>query len=86
MKLKLTSKRQATFPARVCEEMGLQPGDHLILEKVTGTDGWLLRKDESTEDPAPWFGSLRSYARGKATSMTAIRASIAKGRNSARGA
>ena len=30
--IKITSKRQATIPARVCEELNLRPGDVVDLE------------------------------------------------------
>lgn len=41
MIVKLTSKRQVTFPARVLEEMGVEPGDQM--ELVESEDGYLLR-------------------------------------------
>ena len=41
MIVKITSKRQVTFPARVLEELGVGPGDQLELEEVP--DGFMLR-------------------------------------------
>ncbi|MCY4522354.1 MAG: AbrB/MazE/SpoVT family DNA-binding domain-containing protein [Caldilineaceae bacterium] len=41
MLLKINSKRQVTFPARVLDTMGLKPGDRL--ELLEGPDGYLLR-------------------------------------------
>jgi AbrB family looped-hinge helix DNA binding protein len=41
MILKVTSKRQVTFPARVLEALGVGPGDQLELEESTG--GFILR-------------------------------------------
>ena len=41
MLLKITSKRQVTFPARVLDAMGLKPGDRIELSE--GPDGYLLR-------------------------------------------
>lgn len=41
MVVKITSKRQVTFPARVLEAMGVGPGDQLELEE--GPDGFILR-------------------------------------------
>ena len=41
MRVKITSKRQVTFPAHVLDALGLQPGDRLELEE--GPDGFLLR-------------------------------------------
>lgn len=41
MVVKITSKRQVTFPARVLETMGVGPGDKL--ELVESPDGFILR-------------------------------------------
>ena len=41
MIVKVTSKRQVTFPARVLEAMGVKPGDRL--ELTEGPDGFILR-------------------------------------------
>ena len=41
MLLKITSKRQVTFPAHVLDAMGVGPGDRLELQE--GPDGYLLR-------------------------------------------
>ena len=41
MLVKITSKRQVTFPARVLEAMGVRPGDRLRLEE--SPDGFVLR-------------------------------------------
>ena len=41
MIVKITSKRQVTFPARVLEAMGVGPGDQLELQE--SPDGFLLR-------------------------------------------
>ena len=41
MVLRITSKRQVTFPARVLDALGVGPGDQLELEE--GPDGFLLR-------------------------------------------
>ena len=41
MLLKITAKRQVTFPARVLDAMGLKPGDRIELSE--GPDGYLLR-------------------------------------------
>ena len=41
MIVKITSKRQVTFPAHVLDAMGVGPGDHL--EITEGTDGFILR-------------------------------------------
>ena len=41
MVVKITSKRQVTFPARVLDALGVGPGDQLELEE--GPDGFILR-------------------------------------------
>lgn len=41
MIVKLTAKRQITFPARVLEALGVKPGDRLELEQRP--DGFILR-------------------------------------------
>ncbi len=41
MIMKITSKRQVTFPKHVLEEMGVGPGDHLELHE--GPTGYLLK-------------------------------------------
>ena len=41
MLIKITSKRQVTFPAKVLEQLGVGPGDQLELEE--GQDGFVLR-------------------------------------------
>ena len=41
MLIRITSKRQVTFPARVLDAMGVGPGDRL--ELTEGPDGYLLR-------------------------------------------
>jgi bifunctional DNA-binding transcriptional regulator/antitoxin component of YhaV-PrlF toxin-antitoxin module len=77
--LKITSKRQATFPSRVCKELGVKAGQEIVLEKkeVEGEAAWVLRPKRS--DNQAWYGSLRKYAKGKQHDMADIRASI--GRN-----
>ena len=40
MLLKVTSKRQVTFPARVLDALGAKPGDRLLLEETP--EGYLL--------------------------------------------
>ena len=41
MFVKITAKRQVTFPARVLDALGVKPGDRLELEE--GPDGFILR-------------------------------------------
>ena len=79
--VKLTSKRQVTFPAEVCENLGIEPGDELELIPRTedGERFWILQKRKT---PArPWLGSLARYAKNAEDhSIEAIRESIRKGR------
>ncbi|MFP4573910.1 MAG: AbrB/MazE/SpoVT family DNA-binding domain-containing protein [Desulfobacterales bacterium] len=77
--IKLTSKRQVTFPVQVCRELGLQPGDELILEPKEMDEGyvWILRL--KSRRPQTWFGRLNNYASGKSHDMEDIRKSIGLG-------
>ena len=54
MLVKITSKRQVTFPARVLDALGVGPGDQLELQE--SPDGFLLRPRRS--DP-PFIPPLR---------------------------
>ena len=58
MFVKITSKRQVTFPARVLEALGVKPGDQLELEE--GPNGFLLRPRRlNSARLAPLRGKLR---------------------------
>jgi bifunctional DNA-binding transcriptional regulator/antitoxin component of YhaV-PrlF toxin-antitoxin module len=77
----LTAKRQATFPAETCRELGLKPGDSVSLEAaiVDGSRVWVLHPRPARA--RAWAGSLSRYGAKKVDhSMRAIRASIANGR------
>ncbi len=57
MIVKITSKRQVTFPARVLDALGVGPGDRL--ELVEGSDGFRLRPQKvRRERLAPLRGKL----------------------------
>ena len=57
MIVKITSKRQVTFPARVLDAMGVGPGDHLEIQE--GPDGFTLRpRRVDTSRLAPLRGKL----------------------------
>jgi bifunctional DNA-binding transcriptional regulator/antitoxin component of YhaV-PrlF toxin-antitoxin module len=82
-KIKLTAKRQATFPSKVCQELGIAPGDELELmpAKVSGENVWVLKP--VSKPRSKWIGSLNRYA-GNANrdhSMESIRKSVAQGRS-----
>jgi bifunctional DNA-binding transcriptional regulator/antitoxin component of YhaV-PrlF toxin-antitoxin module len=79
--VRLTSKRQATFPVETCEALGLKPGDILELEPRIehGERLWLLRARPGRS--RGWVGSLGPcIASVRSHSMAAIRRSIAAGR------
>ena len=80
--IKLTSKRQATFPVEVCNALNLHPGDEVDLDLHVhqGEKEWVLRPKHSRK--RAWLEALRQYshhARGD-HSMKAIRQSIERGR------
>lgn len=63
MFVKITSKRQVTFPARVLDTVGVKPGDRLELSE--GPEGFVLRaRTIDLTRLAPLRGKLR---RGKGT-------------------
>ena len=79
--IKITAKRQVTLSKKLCEEMGLQPGDALIVDSrvVDGEKVWVIKPAADIE--TPWFGSLRSYAKDKGHDMKSIRESVAEARS-----
>ena len=77
--IKLTAKRQATFPKDLCEEMRLQPGDALVVErkKVNGAWVWVLAR--AREPVMSWIGCLSHYGKRKHYDMETIRERIVEG-------
>lgn len=78
--IKLTSKRQATFPQEACDALRVGPGDVIEMEPgvVDGQNVYILRPKASER---PWLGILRDKAKPVTDySMDAVRASIAEGR------
>jgi bifunctional DNA-binding transcriptional regulator/antitoxin component of YhaV-PrlF toxin-antitoxin module len=78
-KIRMTSKRQVTFPAAVCESLAIYPGDTLTLKdaRVKGRKVWIF-EPQPAEIAYPWLGSLREYAERKGThAMSEIRAAVA---------
>ena len=58
MYVKITAKRQVTFPARVLEALGVKPGDRL--ELTQSPQGYLLRaRTIDRSRLAPLQGKLR---------------------------
>jgi bifunctional DNA-binding transcriptional regulator/antitoxin component of YhaV-PrlF toxin-antitoxin module len=78
--IKLTSKRQATLPKKLCEEMNLKPSDGISVgsEVVDDQRVWLMKPAREAE--MPWFGALKSYAKNRRHDMDSIRKSIMKAR------
>lgn len=82
LKLKMTAKRQVTFPASVCETLAVYPGDTLVLRsgQSDGRRVWTIEA-EPRPDGARWLGALRPYAERKAShAMPDIRAAVARAR------
>lgn len=82
MVITLTSKRQATFPKAVCEELHLAPGDEIQLERrlLSGETVWVLRPNSVDWS---WIGSVKTPP-AVSHDIADIRASIARGRRKAR--
>jgi len=76
--IRLTSKRQATFPVQLCQELGIKPGDDLILERknIKGDIAWTLKPKKSVE--SKWFAVLKKYAKNKDHNLESIRITIGK--------
>ena len=74
--IKMTSKRQATFPNELCDSMGIGPGDELVVEHklIKGELVWILKPRENKLE---WLGGLKKYAQNKFHEMDDIRRSIA---------
>jgi len=79
--LKMTSKRQVTFPVSVCQELSMKVGQEIYLEKrkVEGETAWVIRPHIRSENK--WYGALRRYADEKQHDMEDIRASIGRKKN-----
>jgi len=82
--IRLTAKRQATLPRKLCEELRVRPGDALVVDArvVGGERVWVLKPADDLE--APWFGRLKRYARGKRHDLASVRKSVEKARRDGR--
>ena len=82
--IKLTTKRQATFPVEVCKSLGIEPGDELEVIPVVNEDGervWQLKKAGQIPERV-WVGCLNQYAQNvEDHSMDAIRKSVIEERS-----
>jgi AbrB family looped-hinge helix DNA binding protein len=59
MFIKITAKRQVTFPTRILEALGVKPGDRIEFEE--GPDGFVLRaRHIDRARLTPLRGKLRS--------------------------
>ena len=78
--LKITAKRQATFPVETCDALRIGPGDIVDVEPrvIDDEQVWILRPRKTPD--RSWIGSLRDQARAQDHSMESIRRSIAEGR------
>ena len=74
----ITSTRQATLPAALCEEIGLRPGSRVALQRrvLDGETVWVLR---SRKPDWSWIGAARRYAKGKSHRWADVKRSIARG-------
>lgn len=61
--IKITAKRQATFPSEVCDALGVKPGDRIALQAQTqkGERVWVLKTVRTPK--RPWLFSLAKYAK-----------------------
>jgi len=75
--LRMTAKRQATFPRSVCEALGVGPGDDLELEArvLDGETVWILRPKRVDWS---WIGSVR-VRRDVTDDVAAVRGSASRG-------
>ena len=76
--LTITSKRQATLPVDLCDELGVRPGDRLRVERrrVGGEHVWVIR---GKKPDWSWFGAARRYAKKKSHRSSEIERSIERG-------
>ena len=74
----ITSKRQATLPVALCQELGLRPGGKVDLDRrvVNGETVWVLRGRRLDWS---WFGAARQYGKGKRHRWAGVRRSIERG-------
>ena len=74
----ITSKRQATLPVALCQELGLRPGEKVDLDRrvVNGETVWVLRGRRLDWS---WIGAARRYGKGKRHRWAGVRRSIERG-------
>ncbi len=71
----MTAKRQATLPVDLCREMGVRPGDKLLLDRkvIGGETVWVIRTGQPDWS---WFGAARTHAQGRSHRWSDIERSI----------
>ena len=79
-KIKVSTKRQATFPKKLCDSLGIEPGDDILLDRRIESDREVWFLTLAKQHSRPWLGSLNKYAQGKSHEMNVIRKSIASKR------
>lgn len=74
----ITTKRQATLPAALCEELGVGPGHRVLLERrvLEGETVWVLRGGKPDWS---WVGAARRYGKRKSHRWAEVKRSIARG-------
>jgi bifunctional DNA-binding transcriptional regulator/antitoxin component of YhaV-PrlF toxin-antitoxin module len=79
--VRLNSKRQATFPKSLCDELGVQPGDRLDLERriIGGKPSWVIKPYRPYWS---WIAAATPANPNVLHDLEAIRASIGRGRSS----
>ncbi|TQE95335.1 MAG: AbrB/MazE/SpoVT family DNA-binding domain-containing protein [Spiribacter salinus] len=75
--IKITAKRQATIPAEVCDELGIQPGDSVSLTPIIINDQrvWVMAPKTSAKVDWSWIGQAK-VNETKSHDIEDIRASI----------
>lgn len=78
--VKITTKRQATLPKGLCDEMGLTPGDSLRVERrvVDGESLWVLLPKRN---PWSWAGRAKKYGMDKSHDLAEIGHSVGRARS-----
>lgn len=71
--IKMTAKRQATFPVRVCDALGVKPGDRISLQEQerNGERVWVLKPVRVLK--RPWLFALAKYAKNAPRPWTRAR-------------
>jgi hypothetical protein len=76
--MKVTTKRGATLPVALCDELGVGPGDYIVAERrvIDGETIWVLR---GSKPDRSWFAAAKKYGRGRSNRWGDVRRSIERG-------